>query len=406
MAIAVRKSRGAAALLARFESLWQGPIPGVFGTRTAVATKAANFGSAATATGLRVLLAGKVTAMASPGGGETQLLATAAALRQRGIDARLWRPWEDELRWANCLHLFGSAPEHLETAAAARRLGLKVVLSTIAWLDMASLWHEPRPVGRRLAACAKHALRRAVPSLPSWRRKLYHAVDVLLPNSQHEAEQLVRLFSVPPERICVVPNGADVRFAAASPEAFAEKVGGPGFVLCPGRIEPRKNQLGLLRALRGTRAKVVVLGDAVPGHEAYLAECRRATGDSAMFLPRIAHDDPLLASAYAACGCLALASWFETPGLVALEAAMSGTPLVLPRGGCAWEYFGPLGQYVSPDDHAGIRRAVQTALAQGRSPVLAALAQQSFSWGAAAEATMRAYGRACDGRMAAQGVEN
>jgi glycosyltransferase involved in cell wall biosynthesis len=401
MAIAVRKDRGAAAVLARFESLWQGPIPGVFGTRTAVATKAATFGGATDAKGLRVLLAGKVTAMAAPGGGETQLLATGAALRGRGVDARLWRPWEDDLRWANGLHLFGSAPEHLETVAAARRLGLKVVLSTIAWFGMASLWREPRGLGRRLAACAKHALRRAAPGLPSWRRRLYHAVDALLPNSQAEAEQLVSLFGVPPERICVVPNGADLRFAGAAPGPFAEKVGGPGFVLCPGRIEPRKNQLGLLKALSGTRARVVVLGDAVPGHEAYLAECRRAAGDRAMFLPRMAHDDPLLASAYAACGCLALASWFETPGLVALEAAMSGTPLVLPRGGCAWEYFGPLAQYVSPDDPAGIRRAVQTALAQGRSPVLAALVQRSFSWDAAAEATLRAYARACEGRMAA-----
>ncbi len=36
---------------------------------------------------------------------------------------------------------------------------------------------------------------------------------------------------------------------------------------------------------------------------------------------RLDHDDPLLASAYAAARVFALPSWFETPGLAALEAA-------------------------------------------------------------------------------------
>jgi len=111
------------------------------------------------------------------------------------------------------------------------------------------------------------------------------------------------------------------------------------------------------------------------------------------FVPRLGHHDPLLASAYAACGCLVLASWFETPGLVALEAGMSGTPLVLPEGGCAREYFGPLAAYVRPNDLPGIRRAVLDALARGRSQTLAELVRTSFSWKAAARVTREAYAK-------------
>ncbi|MHC4179244.1 MAG: glycosyltransferase [Planctomycetota bacterium] len=340
-----------------------------------------------------VLLVGKLAAMDAPGGGEVQMLALARALRSVGVTARLRRPWEDLLSGVDCLHLFGSVPEHLSVVEAARRHNLPVVLSTIAWFQLSSYWREPRPLLGRLAACAKFMARSACPGLPSWRRRLYREVDLLLPNSQAEAEQLVRYFLVPPERIQVVPNGADERFAAADPEPFARLVGSGKFVLCAGRIEPRKNQLGLLRAMRGTGVPVVVLGDVVPGHERYLAECRRAAGRQVRFIPRIDHHDPLLASAYAACGCLVLASWYETPGLVALEAALSGTPLVLPRHGSASEYFGPLAAYVRPGDLPGIRRAVLAALARGRSPVLAELVRSNFSWNAAAQATREAYDR-------------
>jgi glycosyltransferase involved in cell wall biosynthesis len=343
------------------------------------------------AAGPNVLLAGKLTALDAPGGGEIQMLALTRALPDVGVPGRLWRPWEESLAGADVLHLFGSHPEHLALVEAAHRQGVRVVLSTIAWFDLASYWREPRSVSMRLRAAAGFLARAACPRLPSWRRRLYHAVDLLLPNSKAEADQLIRYFGVPAGRIHVVPNGADPRFADARPDLWVEQTGVRGFVLYAGRIEPRKNQLGFLRAMRGTGVPTVVLGDLVPGHEPYLAECRRVAGPNVRFVDRIDHDDPLLASAYAACGCLALASWFETPGLVAIEAAMSGTPLVLPEGGSAREYFGPNALYVRPNDEAGIRWAVLRALARGRDRQLAELVRRSFSWNAAAEATRQAY---------------
>ena len=341
----------------------------------------------------QVLLAGKLTALDAPGGGEIQMLATARALRAAGIDARLWRPWEERLAGTGCLHLFGSLPEHGPLVEAARRQRVPVVLSTVAWFDLASYWRQPRGTFGRLAACTGFLARASWPRLPSWRRQLYHAVDLLLPNSNAEAEQLVRYFGVPARRIRVVPNGADPAFARGDPEPFARLAEGRGFVLCAGRIEPRKNQLGLVRAMRGTGVPVVLLGDAVPGHESYADACRRAAGKNVRFVGRLDHDDPLLASAYAACGCLVLASWYETPGLAALEAGMSGVPLVLPAGGCAREYFGENAVYVRPGDARGIRRAVLGALSGGRNPALAEHVRENFAWTAAARATREAYER-------------
>lgn len=343
------------------------------------------------AAGLRVFMAGRLAALDAPGGGEIQMLATARALAARGINASPWRPWEERLAKADCLHLFGTLREHLPLVEAARRQGIPVVLSTIAWYDRAAIWAEPRPWWRRAAGCGVLATRRVCPRLPSWRRQLYHSVDLLMPNSKAEAAQLAGLFGVPRERIHVVPNGAYASFAHASAEPFASLVGCDRFILYAGRIEPRKNQLGFLKALRGSPLPIVVLGSEVPGHERYAAECRRIAGEQVRFVGRFEHDDPLLASAYAACGCLVLASWYETPGLAALEAAMTGTPLVLPWRGCAGEYFGPYARYVDPRRPASIRSAVLSALAAGRDPALAELVRRNYSWDAAARATAEGY---------------
>ncbi len=339
----------------------------------------------------RVVLAGPADRLDSPGGGEIQMLSTARSLMALGVHARLRQSSRETLGDADCLHLFGSLPGHRPLVEEARRQNIPVVLSTIAWFDLGSYWREPRPLMGRVLAAARFLARATCPRLPSWRRWLYHEADLLLPNSTAEAEQLVRYFAVPTSRIHVVPNGARESFAAADPRPFCDQVGVEDYVLCAGRIEPRKNQLGLLRAMQGADVPMIVLGDAAPHHEAYLAECLRIAGPNVQFIRRLHHDDPLLAAAYAGAGCVALASWYETPGLVALEAAMSGTPLVLPAIGCAQEYFGDHALYVMPDDLPGIRRAVLGALDRGRSPSLAAHVRENFSWTAAAQATRDAY---------------
>ncbi len=344
----------------------------------------------------RVLVAGKLNAQLAPGGGEVQMQRTIEALAAQQLRVRPWRPWEDAWTDIDVLHLFGSHREHLELIHSAQQRGVRVALSPIAWFSSQACWGEARPLATRLAAWSKYQLRAYWPGCPSWRRKLYHAVDHLLPNSQAEAEQLVELFQVPRDRITVVPNGVDERFATADPRWFSEHAGVRDFVLYAGRIEPRKNQLGFLRAMRGSGLNIVVLGDVVPGHESYASACRRAADDQVHFISRLAHDDPRLASAYAASRCLALCSWFETPGLVALEAALQGLPLVLPEYGSAREYFGDLARYVKPNDHAQIRAAVEAAYDQARDPRRVEHVRQHYTWDVAARVTANVYGQLCD----------
>ena len=345
----------------------------------------------------KVFLAGRLTALAIPG--EAQMVSLARALPDVGVSARLWRPWEDSLAEADCLHLFGAADEFLPLVEAARRHQVKVVLSPLTWLEDAKRPYElklsaaGRMLARKATAWAGYIGRSVCPRWPSRQRSLYQAVDLLLPNFNAEAQQLMRQFQIPADRMQVVPHGADLRFAMAVPEPFVQRFGVRDFVLYAGPIEPRNHQLGFLWAMREEDLPVVILGDAVAGYEWYEAECRRVAGPRVQFVPQIAHDDPLLASAYAACGCLVVAGGSGAPQQIALEAGMSGTPLVLFENGTVSEYFGHQAVYVKPDNVQGIRRGVVTAIARKRNESLAEHVQTYFSWNAVAKATRDAYAK-------------
>jgi glycosyltransferase involved in cell wall biosynthesis len=56
-----------------------------------------------------------------------------------------------------------------------------------------------------------------------------------------------------------------------------------------------------------------------------------------------------------------LASWFETTGLVSLEAAMMDCNVVVTKKGDTVEYFSDMAYYCEPDDINSIRNAIEKA---------------------------------------------
>jgi glycosyltransferase involved in cell wall biosynthesis len=340
-----------------------------------------------------VLLHAPSTAFQAPGGGENQLVQTARHLEEIGVGVRLFSSWTDRIEDYRLLHLFGMSREGLELAKVARRRGVAVVLSPICWLEPKSLLALAGSRARGLWDFAKWTAKRAAPRIGGWRDELIRNADAILPNSRAEADQLARLFRAPSPSIRVVPNGVDGRFEGADPVPFRALHGPGDFILYTGRIEPRKNVLGLIRAARRVDRPLVVIGDAPPGHEGYLAECRRAGLGLTTWYRGVEHDDPRLASAYASARVFALPSWFETPGLSALEAALAGSSVVITPLGCTREYFGDRVEYARPDRIAAISDALERAWAAGPRPGLGASIKGRFLWTNVARQTAEAYDR-------------
>jgi glycosyltransferase involved in cell wall biosynthesis len=338
-----------------------------------------------------VILHAPSFAFQAPGGGEIQLIETGRHLEGLGVSVRLFSAWTDRLEDARLLHLFGMSREGLELARVAKARAIPVVLSPICWYEphaMACL--EPTPAGK-IASLAGWMVRSIAPRTPSWRLKLLRLAGLVLPNSAAEAMQLTRLFGVDAGRIRVVPNGVLPEFGRATPEIFCRRFGAFPFILSVGRIEPRKNTLELIRAARRLELPLVIVGGAPPGFERYEAECRRVAAAGTLWLGRLDHHDPLLASAYAAARVFALPSWFETPGLAALEAALAGSALVITPYGSTREYFGDHVQYARPHSPGEIGRALARAWEDGPDPELAGWVQARYLWPQIARMTAEAY---------------
>jgi len=228
--------------------------------------------------------------------------------------------------------------------------------------------------------------------------------DHILVDSHSTKVDLVSLLDVDSEKVTVVHLAADAAFRplsdAAGGHALAKHNLQPGYLLCVGTLEPRKNLVGLLRAYRMlldmevTTAPLVVVGgkgwlyDDVFQHVHKL----RLT-EQVCFLHDVPDADlPML---YNAASALATPSFYEGFGLPALEAMACGTPVVVSERASLPEVVGEAGLLVNPDDPADIAQALsrvlteETLRAQMRKKGLAQAT--GFTWEETARKTLAVY---------------
>jgi glycosyltransferase involved in cell wall biosynthesis len=148
--------------------------------------------------------------------------------------------------------------------------------------------------------------------------------------------------------------------AAGDADAFREKFGTSDFVLCVGRIEPRKNQLTLLEALADDPVDVVLATGGYAYRTDYLEACRRFhRRGRTLYLPELSPSE--VTGAYRAARVHVLPSWFELPGLVTLEALRAGCAAVASDRGSLRDHLGETIPYAPPDDAAALRKAIESA---------------------------------------------
>lgn len=162
--------------------------------------------------------------------------------------------------------------------------------------------------------------------------------DVIIANSVEEVGALSQLYGARPDRIEIVPPGVDHAFFSPGDRAGARRALGLGshpVLLFAGRIQPLKGlpvAVGALAELGRPDAELVVVGG--PSGQEGEAELRavRELARSLGVLHRIRFVPPqphhLLSTYYRAADVVLVPSRSESFGLVALEAAACGTPVV------------------------------------------------------------------------------
>ncbi len=356
----------------------------------------------------RVLMLTHQRALEMLGGGETQLFETLIALRGQGVvaDVSVSMRLSEELY--DLIHVFSLY--HADKIASLERTGKPIVVSTI-FRDNSAFY----PVTVGAAVFRQETTQQVEQALQAWKegrlrvagldsqsldepeqvrevkRRIIERAQLLLPNCRWEHSALRRYFQMGYKPVRIVPNAVSPeRFIHAAPDAFVERFGWRDFVLCAGRIEPFKNQLMLIWALRGTGIPLVLAGNISDAQ--YGALCRQWADENVHFFGELPPD--LLASAYAAARVHAMPSWAETPGLTTLEAALAGCAVVVGDQGAEREYFGDFAYYCNPADVDSVRRAVLNAWQDGDTARREAFRQyilQNYTWQRAAEVTAEAY---------------
>jgi glycosyltransferase involved in cell wall biosynthesis len=375
---------------------------------------------------MRILLVNHGTAGDWGGGDGVQMRETGKRLAQRGHHVEMVNTDTPNGKDFDLVHLFNCRVQHSfqQQMACCQAENVPVVVSPI-WVSIArALWGSRGTMGILQQAVEQgpdsvrilmEQLRRRelvvhlsdgeihADGHGSWDqgslnlvRRLLQQADGLLPNSWLELHAVQNDLHWCGDTFEVAHYGVEPKlFLDADPEPFRAHTGiSTPFVLQAGRIEPAKNQAMLCWALRDTNLPIVLIGGS-KHWPAYAELCQSISGDRLTIIDHL--PQPLLASAYAAAGVHVLPSWMETCGLVSLEAALSGTPLVGSTFGHELEYLEGDAWLADPADPTTLRDAVIGAWQAGRhSPRTLALKRkvlERFNWEQTVDATERLYQR-------------
>ena len=383
---------------------------------------------------MRILLVNHGTAGEWGGGDGVQIREIAKRLAKRGHFVEAINADQPDTKGFDLVHLFNCRVERSfrQQVISCKQAGVPVVVSPI-WISLAkAMWgsrgtmsvlHQavdgaPTPMVESLLKQLRN--RELVVKLPQgsinaegygdecWPvkrnaiKELLLQVDGLIPNSWLELQAVRNDLKWHGETFDVAHYGVDpALFLDPDPNTFIKATGiNTPFVLQAGRIEPAKNQAMLCWALRNTDLPIVLIGGS-KHWPAYAELCKKISGERLHIIDHL--PQPLLASAYAAAAVHVLPSWMETCGLVSLEAALAGTPLVGSTFGHELEYLEGDAWYADPGDAESLLKAVLAAWKAGkhhpRPIAMKRKVLERFNWERNVDATENLYRRVLNATM-------
>lgn len=354
---------------------------------------------------MRVAFISRATLYTSPGGDTKQLEETAEGLRQMGVtvDVYLSNQKIDYSQY-DLLHFFNII-RPADVIAHAKKSGKPYVISTI-FVEYGTVKEEGRQgiVGmikkmfsestfeyiKTIARAVKNGEKIVSKDYLLWghdasiRWVAKHA-KMLLPNSNSEYSRFAAKYKLSTP-FHVVPNGINIA-SASKQYPHSEKY--KNSIICMGRIESRKNQLNLIRALNNTPYQLYIHGKPSPNNMVYYEQCK---AEAAANIHVEGHlDEDMLYTAYSNAKVHVLPSYFETTGLSSLEAAVMGCNIVVTDKGDTRDYFANDAWYCEPDDVTSIKRAIDAAFDAPYDENFKKRILSEYTWKRAAEETFAAY---------------
>lgn len=294
-----------------------------------------------------------------PGGGERQLMAWKYHLESKGHNVELYDQWQPVPSDSKIFHFFSVMPGSFQLCEYLKSKGKYLVITPNLWVTSETKWNYPHDDIQRLLTIA----------------------DRIVVNSNLEAIALSEVYSIDISHFRVVYNGVETNFFDdTSPEQFQIRSGmsGKRYLLNVANVEPRKNQLRFLEALKEyPELTLVVVGHA--RDENYLKQCQQVGKKQFLYFGPLDYGSEILRSAMAGAEAFVMPSTLETPSIAALEAAASGCRVMITNVGSTKEYFENEAIYIDPDCirsmHLGISEVLKVPADHLRKRIM-----DNFTW--------------------------
>lgn len=241
--------------------------------------------------------------------------------------------------------------------------------------------------------------------------------DRLIANTAAEAHDLIDLYGADPGRIDVVPPGVDTDVFSPGSKQHARQLQGigedDGVIVFAGRIQPLKGPEVVVKAMRflaeqhpQTRWRLVIVGGESgtgrrSGHRLDELAARLGVEHLVDFRPPMPAAE--LVEMYRAADIVAVPSFNESFGLVALEAQAAGTPVVAASvGGLPVAVAGGISGVLVDGHDPGIWADAMASVVLDRPrrdsmAIAASLHAAQFSWEVTVDGLLDSYARALRG---------
>ncbi|MDP8313973.1 MAG: glycosyltransferase [Candidatus Celaenobacter antarcticus] len=339
---------------------------------------------------MRIYLASYQTLMINRGGPTYKILCLRDELEKMGVDVHLFDMWDYGMKFTDddLIHIFNANIYTYPLAINLKLYGAKYVVNPIFYSN-----HSAQKIHmyRMLEAPFRKIFKRTYSDY-FFTKYICDNAERVLPNTRDEGNILNSALGIKREKIEVIHNGVEERFAYADPSLFEKKYGLKDFILYVGHLGAvRKNGPKIIEALKKIDNPAVIIADVLKNEEG--AACREEIekSNNITFIEWLKHDDPMFASAYAACHTFILPTRYETPGRAALEAGLAGANIVITPYGGTREYFEHFAEYVEPHSVDSIKKGVVRSLNKKKNDQLKEHILSRFVWEIIAAKTVDMY---------------
>lgn len=216
------------------------------------------------------------------------------------------------------------------------------------------------------------------------RKMIFDNANIIMVANNSEKRDIIEIYGANIDKIHVQKYClADVFFEKVeniSKSLFYDKYQIKDFIFCPAsRIYPRKNQIRLIRALKGSGLKLVLNNtDVISGYNPQVFHNLVKNDSNIICLGRM--DQDMLVSCYKNAEISISVSQAETAGLINLEAGFLGCKLVLSNLESLREYIQNRAVYVNQNDQQSILNGILESKKKTFDVEIIDFVRENYTW--------------------------